>query len=47
MSPVKATGIDDISTENKPAKRYNLQGIEVGDDYKGIVILNGRKIIQR
>ena len=47
MSPVKATGIDDISTENKPAKRYNLQGIEVGDDYKGIVIQNGRKIIQR
>lgn len=28
-------------------KAYNLQGIEVGEDYKGIVIVNGKKIIRR
>ena len=47
ISPMRTTGIDDLKSDATPARRYNLQGIEVGRDYKGIVIQNGRKIIQR
>ena len=28
-------------------KAYNLQGMEVGDDYKGIVIINGFKFLRK
>lgn len=28
-------------------RRFNLSGQEVGDDYKGIVIVGGRKVLQR
>lgn len=41
------TGIETITTtrpENN--KTYNLQGIEVGDNYKGVVIKNGKKIVR-
>ena len=43
-------GISNITNEgiaNKDAKTYNLAGQQVGKDYKGIVIKNGVKTIQK
>ena len=43
-----ATGIEDVTiarpTDNR---RYNIMGQPVGEDYKGIVIMNGQKMIVR
>ena len=41
------TGIENVTTV-RPVnnKTYNLQGIEVGDGYKGVVIKNGKKIVR-
>ena len=41
------TGIETVTTV-RPVnnKTYNLQGIEVGDGYKGVVIKNGKKIVR-
>ena len=44
------TGIQTLKTNaGKPANnnKYNLNGQQVGDDYKGIVIVNGRKVLQQ
>lgn len=42
------TGIVDIdAAEPKCGQRYNVMGQPVGRDYKGIVIENGKKIIER
>lgn len=35
----------DVSTKNAPA--YNLAGQRVGKDYKGVVIINGKKVIRK
>ena len=42
------TGINDISVNNtdKSGIRYNVAGQRVGNDYKGIVIIDGVKVIQ-
>lgn len=48
FTPGDATGITNI-TAGKQAKksvRYNLAGQQVGASYKGIVIVNGKKMIQ-
>ncbi len=34
-------------TKDDSGKIYNLQGVEVGESYKGIVIKNGKKYIKR
>ncbi len=40
------TGIDEINaTSDKSDQRYNMMGQPVGNDYKGIVIENGKKIL--
>lgn len=43
------TAIESIKTiaKNANAQRYNLSGQKVANDFKGIVILNGRKMIQK
>ena len=41
-----ATGLETVSVRNNGI-RYNLLGQPVGEDYKGIVILNGHKMIVR
>ena len=41
-----ATAIDNVSVRNNGI-RYNLLGQPVGEDYKGVVILNGKKMIVR
>ena len=33
-----ATGIDEIEADNAPAEYYNLQGVKVADDTKGLLI---------
>ncbi len=44
-----STGISYISENKKPANDaiYNLAGQRVGKDYKGIVIINGKKTVQK
>ncbi|MDE6637340.1 MAG: glycoside hydrolase family 43 protein [Muribaculaceae bacterium] len=43
------SGIEDVMGENQilDNKTYNIWGQEVDDSYKGIVIRNGRKLIQK
>ena len=42
------TGIVDVNaTQPKSGQRYNVMGQPVGNDYKGIVIENGKKVIVR
>ena len=44
---VESSGINEISVDDgTPWERYNLQGLPVGDDYRGIIIENGRKILK-
>ena len=38
-------GIKAVSTSVENGVRYNLAGQKVGADYKGIVIVNGKKVI--
>lgn len=42
---IESSGIDEVSADDKPKVRYNLQGQPVGDDYRGIIIENGKKIL--
>ena len=42
-----ATGIDTIKADVADATIYNLAGQKVGKDYKGIVIVNGKKFMQK
>lgn len=44
----EANNINGItSSTNQTVKYYNLQGQEVGDDYRGIVVTKGRKMLRR
>ncbi len=36
-----------IASENENAPMYNLQGVQVDENYKGIVIKNGKKFINK
>ena len=46
---VDEAGVKELDTVKQPmnGQKYNLAGMRVGDDYKGIVIQNGRKFIQK
>lgn len=43
------SGIENVATEavKKDNRIFNLAGLQVGKDYKGIVIKNGKKMIQK
>ncbi len=44
------TGINEVTVDGQHAadgQAYNLAGMRVGDDYKGIVIVNGRKYVRK
>ncbi|MCF0197998.1 MAG: Ig-like domain-containing protein [Bacteroidaceae bacterium] len=43
----KGTGIDPIATVPAAQHAYNLAGQRVGDDYKGIVIVGGKKVVRK
>ena len=45
IKAIELVGIEEISDAAGPKVRYNLQGQPVGDDYRGIVIENGKKIL--
>jgi hypothetical protein len=41
----EAAGIQNVNfVQNKNAVRYNLSGQKVDDSYKGVVIVNGKKM---
>ena len=40
-------GIKAVSTKVENGVRYNLAGQKVGADYKGIVIVNGKKYLNK
>ncbi len=43
---IESSDVNEVITDSdKPAGRYNLQGQPVGNDYRGIVIENSRKIL--
>lgn len=46
---VNTTAINTVKTDNKPmdGKAYNIAGQRVSDDYKGIVIINGKKYLRK
>lgn len=46
---VNTTAINTVKTANKPmdGKAYNIAGQRVSDDYKGIVIINGKKYLRK
>ena len=43
FAKVISTGVDDINADDRSGQRYNLMGLPVGKNYKGIVIENGKK----
>lgn len=45
----KTTGIDHVTAAGKvgDGKIYDLNGRQVSKNYKGVVVTNGRKILQR
>lgn len=47
--PSSSTGIGVTDAPRSPSKAtaYNLAGQPVGDSYKGIVIVGGKKVIRR
>ncbi len=41
-------GVENVMTQDAPAKAYNVLGVEVDSNYKGLIILsNGQKMIQK
>ncbi len=42
-----ATGIDNIETVEKADRTYNLSGQRVNDSYKGVTIVNGKKVMRK
>lgn len=49
-TPLPPTGIETITTDNgngENAPMYNIAGMKVGKDYKGIVIQNGKKRVKK
>ena len=46
FTPAGSTGINTVKTAAEDGAVYNLAGQKVSENYKGVVIKNGRKIIQ-
>lgn len=42
-----SAGINTVKTASENGVRYNLAGQKVAEGYKGVVIMNGRKMIQK
>jgi len=42
-----ATGIEQVTAEQKLSAPHNLYGVKVGNGYRGIVIVNGKKILKK
>ncbi len=42
-----STGINGVNKSNNAEVRYNMQGQRVGNAYKGVVIKNGKKFLQK
>jgi hypothetical protein len=46
LKPV-STGIDKVTTDRKAGKAYNLKGQQTNANHKGIIILNGKKFVNK
>lgn len=44
---VESTGINNVKANVENAVRYNLAGQKVNNDYKGVVIMNGKKMLNK
>ena len=44
---VASTGIDTVKTAAENTSIYNLAGQKVSENYKGVVIKNGKKIVMK
>ena len=44
---VVSTGIKNVKNNTKNAVMYNLQGQRVQEGFRGIVIMNGRKVVMK
>jgi hypothetical protein len=42
----EATGINSIEADNSDAPAFNLAGQKVNKGYKGVVIMNGKKVVK-
>ena len=42
-----STGVNAVKTVDQTGLRYNLSGQRVSDSFKGVVIVNGKKMIQK
>ena len=47
VTAIEELFMDNGNTNNADAKMYNLSGQRVNDSYRGIVIMNGRKILKK
>ena len=47
ITPVETTGISTIAAENANGAIYNLAGQKVANNYKGLVIKNGKKVVMK
>ncbi len=46
IETVDPNGIIEIMTDNPDAKMHNIQGLSVGEGYRGVVIRNGKKYLK-
>ncbi len=46
LKPV-STGIDKVTTDRKAGKAYNLKGQQTNANHKGIIIMNGKKFVNK
>lgn len=44
---VEATGINELNADKANSAIYNISGQRVDDNYKGIVIINGKKVMKK
>ena len=48
FTPDVPTGVDDLKRDNQgDGMKYDIMGRPVDDDYKGIVIMNGKKFVKK
>jgi hypothetical protein len=45
VSPDTTSGINNIKTDEESNRKYNIEGQLVSNDYKGLSIVNGRKVL--
>ncbi|MBQ7482773.1 MAG: hypothetical protein IJT89_01840, partial [Bacteroidaceae bacterium] len=47
IKAAEATGVEAVSADVKSSEAYNLHGVKVAPDTKGIVVINGKKYFNK